>query len=147
MQPQTKNPPFGGLVRHIALGQKLKMDFNSFSISSDRFRSFSRYAGVSTSLAASISSLATTDRRELFKSVSIRWTLLRSRLLESSLAMVASHTGGLWLGLRSRYNADAARFFFRGSLEAWQAKSELPKNYESCPINRRKRLVIGQSQN
>jgi hypothetical protein len=56
-----------------------------------------------------------------------------------------SMEGGFWLGLRSRYNANVARFFFKGICNTWQEKSELPKNYESCPINQPKTLVIGQS--
>ncbi|HET9285653.1 MAG TPA: hypothetical protein VFR24_27185, partial [Candidatus Angelobacter sp.] len=56
------------------------------------------------------------------------------------------YEGDLWLGLLSCGNTIAARFLFRGSCETWQEKSELPKNYQSCPINRREMLVIGQSQ-
>jgi hypothetical protein len=40
----------------------------------------------------------------------------------------------------------AARFLFKGSFDAWQEKSELPNNSESCPINRQKWAVIRQSQ-
>jgi hypothetical protein len=39
----------------------------------------------------------------------------------------------------------AARFFFKGSCNTWQEKSDLPKNSTICPINRPKELVIGQS--
>jgi hypothetical protein len=39
----------------------------------------------------------------------------------------------------------AARFCFKASCERGQGKSELPKNSEFCPTNRRRRLVIGQS--
>jgi hypothetical protein len=146
MLPQTKNPPCGGSGGvHFVPVQNLKMDLSSASISSDRFFSFSRYCGVKASLADRCSSLTTTDRRELFNSVSMRWTLLRSRLLESSLAMIASYTGGLWSGLRSWSHTGAARFLFRGDYRTWQGKSELPKNSTICPINQVKTLVIGQS--
>jgi hypothetical protein len=140
-----KNPPCGGSVTgHSLLVQKLYIVLSSASISRDRFLSPSRYCGVKTSFFDSCSSFDTTDKRELLKRVSILWTLFRSRV-KSSIAMVASHTGGLWLGLRSRYNADAARFFFRGDCGTWQGKSELPNKSESCPINSRKRAVIRQS--
>jgi hypothetical protein len=39
----------------------------------------------------------------------------------------------------------AARLCFKGDCGLWQGKSELPKNYENCPINLWKWLVIGQS--
>lgn len=105
MQSRNKKPAF----QRVVMVQKLKMDFSSFSISSDRFFSFSRYCGLRTSLADNCSSLAIIDLWELFRRVSIRWTLLRSRLLESSLAMFASYTGEFWLGLLSCANTIAAR--------------------------------------
>ena len=96
-------------LQRVVKVQNLKMDFSSASISSARFFTFSRYAGVKTSLADRCSSFTTTERRELFKSVSIRWMLLRSWLLKSSLAMFASLTGEFWLGLPSCANTIAAR--------------------------------------
>lgn len=135
-----KNPPFGGSV------QKLYIALSSASISRDRFLSPSRYCGVKTSVLDICSSFNTTDWRELFSSVSILWTLFRSRV-KSSIAIVAFLSkGGLWSGLRSWSHTARPDFFFRGDCETWQAKSELPKNYASCPINRPKPLVIGQSQ-
>jgi len=40
---------------------------------------------------------------------------------------------------------DAARFFFKGSCDTWQEKSDLPKNSTICPINQGECGVIGQS--
>jgi hypothetical protein len=143
---EMKNPPFGGFGNALFVAaQKLYIALSSASISRDRFLSPSRYCGVKTSVLDSCSSFSTTDWRELFKRVSILWTLFRSRV-KSSIAIVASHTGGLWSGLRSWSHTARPDFFFKGSCDTWQEKSELPKNYESCPINRPKPLVIGQSQ-
>lgn len=102
---KTKNPPFGGSV------QKLYIALSSASISRDRFLSPSRYCGVNTSLLDSCSSLDATDKRELFSSVSILWTLFRSRV-KSSIAIVASYTGGLWSGGAFVVTHGASRFLF-----------------------------------
>jgi hypothetical protein len=115
MLSSNKEPAFQRVVRV----QKLKMDFSSASISRDRFLSPSRYCGVRTSLAANCSSLRTTDWRELFRRVSIRWMLLRSRLVNSSIAMFASYTGEFWSGLPSCENTIAARL--RYSIEKAKA--------------------------
>src|SRR5437868_2947671 len=109
---------------NFVLIQKLKMALSSASISRDRFLSFPRYCGVRTSLADNCSSLSTTDWRELFRSVSIRWMLLRSWLVKSSIAMVASHTGGLWLGARSGYNRSASRSAYNLMTEKKATKKE-----------------------
>jgi hypothetical protein len=138
MQPQTKNPPFGGSV------QKLYMALSSASISRDRFLSPSRYCGVNTSVLDSCSSLSTTDWRELFSRVSIRWTLFRSRVKSSIAIFRLLHR---WILVRAAFvvTHGAARFFFRRDCRTWQEKSELPKNSTICPINQVKTLVIRQS--
>jgi hypothetical protein len=57
---------------------------------------------VRTSVADRCSSLTTTERRELFRRVSIRWMLLRSALLKSVSATIRlSMEGGFWSGLHS----------------------------------------------
>jgi hypothetical protein len=75
-------------LRRVIVFQKLYIALSSASISRDRFLSPSRCCGVNTSVFDSCSSLSTTDWRELFKRVSIRWTLFRSRV-KSSIAIAA----------------------------------------------------------
>jgi hypothetical protein len=96
-------------LQRVFRTQNLKMDFSSASISRDRFFSPSRYCGVRTSLLDNCSSLSTTDWRELLRSVSIRWMLLRSALVNSSIAIFRLYVGEFWSGLFSCVNTIAAR--------------------------------------
>lgn len=98
--------------------QKLYMAFSSASISRDRFLSPSRYCGVNTSLLDNCSSLDAIDKRELFSSVSILWTLCRSRV-KSSIAIFRLYVGEFWSGLLSCVNTIAARL--RYSIEKAKA--------------------------
>jgi hypothetical protein len=88
--------------------QKLYIALSSASISRDRFLSPSRYCGVNTSVLDSCSSFNTTDWRELFRRVSILWTLFRSRV-KSSIAIFRLYVGEFWSGLLSCENTIAAR--------------------------------------
>jgi hypothetical protein len=62
--------------------------------------------------------LDATDKRELFKSVSILWTLCRSRV-KSSTAIFRLFAGEFWSGLPSCVNTIAARL--RYSIEKAKA--------------------------
>jgi hypothetical protein len=115
MQYSNKKPA----LRRVVKVQNLKMDLSSVSISFDRFFSFSRYDGARTSLADRCSSLTTTDRRELFRRVNIRWMLLRSWLVNSSIAIFRLYVGEFWSGLLSCENTIAARL--RYSIEKAKA--------------------------
>jgi hypothetical protein len=104
MLPSSNRKP---AERRVSV-QKLYIALSSASISRDRFLSPSRYCGVRTSLLDSCSSFNTTDWRELFRRVSILWTLCRSRV-KSSTAIFRLYVGEFWSGLRSCVNTIAAR--------------------------------------
>lgn len=114
MLSSNKKPAF----RRVTIFQKLYIALSSASISRDRFLSPSRYCGVNTSFFDSCSSLSTTDWRELFKRVSILWTLFRSRV-KSSIAIFRLYVGEFWSGLLSCLRTIAARL--RYSIEKAKA--------------------------